>query len=86
MSGQDPLLPKAVVVGIAIVVSAVWAITAVAVIFFRPDQSGALVAVSAMMSMVLGAALGISPGLLKRNHTPPPPPVEEPTEKKGETP
>lgn len=69
MSERDPLLPRAVVVGIAIVVAAVWAVTAIAVLFFNPEQSGALVAVSSLMAMVLGAAFGIGGNLLKRQQT-----------------
>lgn len=84
-NGRDPLLPRGVVIGIAIVVSAVWAITAVSVLFFSPDQSGALVAVSSLMAMVLGATFGIGGNLLRK--PPPPPPVEPQTEKSGsETP
>lgn len=73
-NGKDPLLPRGVVVGIAIVVATVWAVTAVSVLFFSPDQSGALLAVSSLMAMVLGAAFGVGGNLLKKN--PPAPPEE----------
>jgi hypothetical protein len=77
---RDPLLPRGVVVGIAIVVAAVWATTAIAVLFFNPEQSGALVAVSSLMAMVLGAAFGIGGNLLKKN---PPPPAEDAKKEKS---
>jgi len=73
---RDPLLPRAVVVGIAIVVATVWTITAIAVLFFNPEQSGALLAVSSLMAMVLGAAFGVGGNLLRKNST-----EEEPTKK-----
>jgi hypothetical protein len=62
---RDPLLPRPVVIGIAIVVSAVWAATAIAAIF-NPGQAGTLMAVSSLMAMVLGASLGISGNLFAK--------------------
>lgn len=67
---KDPLLPRPVVVGIAIAVAMVWVATAVAAIL-NPAQAGTLITVSSLMGMVLGAALGIGGNLFKRNQAPP---------------
>jgi hypothetical protein len=77
---RDPLLPRPVVVGIALVVAAVWAITAIAVLFVSPAQSGALLAVSSLMAMVLGAAFGVGGNLLKKN-----PPADSEDDDKDKT-
>ena len=69
MSGRDPLLPRWVVIGIAILVSVVWGATAV-VAFLNPEQSGALITVSSLMAMVLTATfgLGLGGGSSKKGH------------------
>lgn len=85
-NGRDPLLPRGVVVGIAVVVAAVWAVTAVSVLFFSPDQSGALLAVSSLMAMVLGAAFGVGGNLLKKNNPPSQPEELETKDSGSETP
>lgn len=68
-SGRDPLLPRPVVIVIAILVAMVWAFSAVAT-FIIPGQSGTFLAITSMMGLVLGAALGITDNPFRRPQQP----------------
>lgn len=66
-------------VGIAIAVSLVWVVTALAAIF-NPAQAGTLITVSSLMGMVLGAVFGIGGNLFRKSPPTPPDSSEKPGE------
>ena len=61
MGQRNPLLPRPVLVFISVVVTLGWLVVVVAAVL-NPNNSGALVVVSGLLTAVIGAAFGIGAG------------------------
>lgn len=61
VSGRDPLLPRPVLVFLAVVVALGWLATAVSALF-NPASSGPLLVVTGLLATVIGAGFGITVG------------------------
>ena len=80
MAGREPLLPKSVVVFIAVVVTVGWLAT-VGAALRNPSGSGPLITVSGLLAMIISATFGWAQLRTRRNGAAPPP---EPQEREDE--
>lgn len=68
MRRSDPILPRPVLVFLAVVVALGWLGTVVAAVM-NPSNSGPLVVVTGLLTMVIGASFGIGVGRAIRNNS-----------------